>query len=327
MNNQRKRPRHAPDPSQDPSTSAQDFSVRAYEATLVYGQERFAELLRLPEDRGGHLMRWIGDSGEDTTLYTSFLHHHLTLSSDHVPASPASSTGWTDLPSDAEDTFFLSEDEGHVYSRGKKRRRMEAGRRERMEALRLKGEAEEEEERGKRGWMRMFGEGMPPAAIRTLMEHTAKSLLASPNSQVLELRILTHHAGDTRFSFLKGRYKDTWESIKRGEKPAQAATTTGSSGLGGLMGGYDSDDESEEGDPPLPPPFPPSQESPAGAETQIGSEAKTPPPPPPEDNDVLETSAVEAAVNEEEKQARELRKEKAKAWMAARRQERLNKET
>lgn len=167
----------------------------------------------------------------------------------------------------------------------------------------------------------------PPAAIRTLMEHTAKSLLASPNSQVLELRILTHHAGDTRFSFLKGRYKDTWESIKRGEKPAQAATTTGSSGLGGLMGGYDSDDESEEGDPPLPPPFPPSQESPAGAETQIGSEAKTPPPPPPEDNDVLETSAVEAAVNEEEKQARELRKEKAKAWMAARRQERLDKET
>lgn len=70
-------------------------------------------------------------------------------SSDHVPASPASSTGWTDLPSDAEDTFFLSGDEGDVYSRGKKRRRMEAGRRERMEALRLKGEAEEEEERGK----------------------------------------------------------------------------------------------------------------------------------------------------------------------------------
>jgi hypothetical protein len=64
MNNQRKRPRpHAPPETQDPSTSALDFHVRAYEATLVYGQERFAELLRLPEDRGGHSMRWIGDSG------------------------------------------------------------------------------------------------------------------------------------------------------------------------------------------------------------------------------------------------------------------------
>lgn len=162
------------------------------------------------------------------------------------------------------------------------------------------------------------------------MEHTAKSLVASPNPQVLELRILTHHAGDARFSFLKGRYKDTWEAIKRGDKPVEAMTTTGNGGLGGLMGGYDSDESDdgseEEGDPPLPPPLPPSEEPPAVSQTQtvIGPD---PPPPLPEDDDVPETPAVEATVKEDEERARELRKEKAKAWMAARRQERLEKET
>lgn len=161
------------------------------------------------------------------------------------------------------------------------------------------------------------------------MEHTAKSLVASPNPQVLELRILTHHAGDARFSFLKGRYKDTWEAIKRGDKPVEAMTTTGNGGLGGLMGGYDSDesdDGSEEGDPPLPPPLPPSEEPPAAAAIQTVIEAD-PRPPLPEEDDVPETPAVEATVAEEEERARELRKEKAKAWMAARRQERLEKGT
>jgi hypothetical protein len=160
------------------------------------------------------------------------------------------------------------------------------------------------------------------------MEHTAKSLVASPNPQVLELRILTHHAGDARFSFLKGRYKGTWEAIKRGDKPVEA-TTTGSGGLGGLMGGYDSDesdDGSEEGDPPLPPPLPPSEEPPAAAAIQTVIEAD-PRLPLPKHDDVPETPAAEATVTEEEKQARELRKEKAKAWMAARRQERLEKGT
>jgi hypothetical protein len=64
-------------------------------------------------------------------------------------SSPLSSTGWSDLPSDAEDTFFFSGDEGDDYTRGKKRRRMEAGRAERMEALRLQmaQETKDEEER------------------------------------------------------------------------------------------------------------------------------------------------------------------------------------
>lgn len=159
----------------------------------------------------------------------------------------------------------------------------------------------------------------PPAAIRTLMEHTAKSLSVSPNPQVLELRILTHHAGDARFSFLKGRYRNTWQAIKRGDKPVLKAATAGLGGMGGLMG-YDSDDDTndeseEEGDPPppSPPPLPPSEETPA-------HEALVDPPPLPEHEGVGGTP-VEKMPGEEEVQARALRREKARAWTAARRRE------
>lgn len=48
------------------SSADVDFSVQAYEATLVYGQEAFAKKLRLPEDQGGHLIRWTG-SDDDVT--------------------------------------------------------------------------------------------------------------------------------------------------------------------------------------------------------------------------------------------------------------------
>lgn len=79
------------------------------------------------------------------------------------------------------------------------------------------------------------------------MSHTAASLASSPNSSLLEIRILTHHATDERFSFLKGRYKAAWERIKAEARKdnavaAQAAAVAGG-GLGTLMGGYDSDSD------------------------------------------------------------------------------------
>lgn len=221
---------------------------------------------------------------------------------------------------------------------------MEAGRAERMEALRLRmaQEAKDEEEReqakekpevwGGHDEEVSIGQSpspiktscdpiQPPAAIRTLMEHTAKSLLTSPNPQVLELRILTHHAGDARFSFLKGRYKDTWEAIKRGDKPKQPKLeeSTSKGGLGGLMGDYgDSDSENSdepEGntEPPSPPPLPPPPSLLGDVEP---SEANP---------DVAKTSPAGTEQNnlagkDQEEQARALRREKARAWMAARKQ-------
>lgn len=100
------------------------------------------------------------------------------------------------------------------------------------------------------------------------MRHTLDSLKKAANPQVLELRILTLHHSDDRFSFLRtdGRYRTAWERLKNenlGVKP-DVQKTAGAS-LGGLMGAYgesdsDSDAEQEVAPPEptgLPPPSPP----------------------------------------------------------------------
>ncbi|KAJ9123075.1 hypothetical protein QFC22_001264 [Naganishia vaughanmartiniae] len=280
--------------------------------------------------------------------------------------SPASSTGWSDIPSDAEDTFFLSGDEGQEYEREKKRRRIDAGRERRVEALRARMADEEEERRRDERpaddvwggndeevcafttisdathphqYFRYVIVSKPPEAIKTLMRHTYKSLAASPNPQVLELRILTHHSGDARFSFLKGRYKATWEAIKRGEdfpRPADLRATSGAAGkggIGGLMGDYgDSDSDAggsseEEEKETFVPPLPESEAPPAVPDP--------PPEPAQETSNVMEIPTEDPALSAEqgqktpvalaleeddEEKARAVRREKARAWMAARKQ-------
>ena len=94
------------------------------------------------------------------------------------------------------------------------------------------------------------------------MSHTALSLASSTNPNLLEMRIMTHHASDDRFTFLKGRYKDTWRKVKeevrkRKRKPVEDKA------VGALVGGYESSDEDQaEGEEPEDTPPPPPDESP-----------------------------------------------------------------
>ena len=63
--------------------------------------------------------------------------------SQDVPDSPG---GWSDLPSDAEDTFFFSPEEAEDYHRDKRRRHLEQLREERLQARQAEeGETLEEE--------------------------------------------------------------------------------------------------------------------------------------------------------------------------------------
>lgn len=96
------------------------------------------------------------------------------------------------------------------------------------------------------------------------MEHTLKALVASPNPQVLELRILTNHAGDRRFEFLKGRYRNHWMRMK-GEKAAPPT-------VGLLGGGYDSEEEGDPSPPASPPPLPPEPDDLKAARRQKAQE-------------------------------------------------------
>ncbi len=65
-----------------------------------------------------------------------------------IDTARLSPTGWSDLPSDSEDTFFFSPDEVEDYHREKRRRMIDQSREERLRALRAESgdDAAREEE-------------------------------------------------------------------------------------------------------------------------------------------------------------------------------------
>lgn len=67
----------------------------------------------------------------DVRLLLDILAPPLSEPSRSTPSSP---TGWSDLPSDTEDTFFFSPEEVDDYRRDKKRRLMDKVRQERLKA-------------------------------------------------------------------------------------------------------------------------------------------------------------------------------------------------
>ncbi|CCL98879.1 uncharacterized protein FIBRA_00886 [Fibroporia radiculosa] len=156
--------------------------------------------------------------------------------------------GWSDLPSDTEDTFFLNIEEVEDYRREKRRKLIDQGREERLRALRAEAGEDQKEDTAEE-WGDSDEE--PDDEQKELMRRTATHILASPNPAQLEMRILANHGADTRFAFLRGRWSQAWKMVKgrvglgirmteEAEKEAQPA----GGGLGGLAGYGDSDDDS-----------------------------------------------------------------------------------
>ena len=71
--------------------------------------------------------------------------------SDNV-ARPSSPGGWSDLPSDSEDTFFFSAEEVEDYRREKRRRVMNRDREARLRAIRAEEGDDEAERDPKEDW-------------------------------------------------------------------------------------------------------------------------------------------------------------------------------
>lgn len=170
---------------------------------------------------------------------------------DAVPehASPNTSqsrslspTGWSDLPSDTEDTFFFTPNEIEDYQREKRRRLIDQNREDRLRALAETDGSEQSELWG--------GSDEEPDDVQSeLMKRTALHLLSSPNPAQLEMRILANHGADKRFAFLRGRWSRAWRRTKerlRQEKAAQSVRASRNVGLGGLAAYGDSDDEGSE---------------------------------------------------------------------------------
>ncbi|KAJ3988998.1 hypothetical protein F5890DRAFT_175902 [Lentinula detonsa] len=159
-----------------------------------------------------------------------------------IAPSSSSPTGWSDLPSDAEDTFFLTADEIEDYRREKRRRLMERTRDERLKA-RMEEDGDEEEIWG-------GSDEEPEESQREIMRRTAKSIIASPNPAQLELRILANHGADARFAFLRGRWSRAWNTVKahaRVDKLEQEQKATHFVRMG-LVADYSDSDEGGEDD-------------------------------------------------------------------------------
>ncbi|OCH85857.1 hypothetical protein OBBRIDRAFT_784227 [Obba rivulosa] len=163
---------------------------------------------------------------------------------------PGSPSGWSDLPSDAEDTFFFSRAEADDFRREKRRRLIDQSREERLRALHAEAGEDDDGAPAER-WGGSDEE--PDDAQRELMRRTAAHILGSPNPAQLELRILANHGADARFAFLRGRWARAWRTAKgraRLEKEQEgqrrAAAAKPASALGGLAGYGDSDAEDSE---------------------------------------------------------------------------------
>ncbi|PCH34808.1 hypothetical protein WOLCODRAFT_125047 [Wolfiporia cocos MD-104 SS10] len=172
---------------------------------------------------------------------------------------PSSPGGWSDLPSDAEDTFFFSPGEVEDYRRAKRRRLIDQNREARLRALRAEADDDSDDADAQEEWGGSDEE--PDDAQRELMRRTVAHILASPNPAQLEMRILANHGADGRFAFLRGRWARAWRIAKgrarvdrENEKAAQEkekAKVKERAGLGGLAGYGDSDsgeDGSQGGD-------------------------------------------------------------------------------
>ncbi|KAF9267142.1 hypothetical protein L218DRAFT_720913 [Marasmius fiardii PR-910] len=170
------------------------------------------------------------------------LQRHLQDTSNR-PSSPG---GWSDLPSDTEDTFFFSAEETEDYRREKRRRLLEKSREERLRA-RMEEDGESQVEGDPDPWGDSDEE--PDEPQKEIMRRTAKHIATSPNPAQLEMRILANHGGDKRFAFLRGRWRRAWQVIegKARLEHEQEQKQKQKSVLIGTLGDYgDSSGEEEE---------------------------------------------------------------------------------
>ncbi|KAI6044139.1 hypothetical protein EDC04DRAFT_3138098 [Pisolithus marmoratus] len=188
------------------------------------------------------------------------VHDHPSLPSPFTAAighpRPLSPSGWSELPSDTEDTFFFSPDEAEDYRRDKRRKLIDHAREERMRAI-LARDREREGATGEDSEVWGGSDEEPDETQKELLRRTAVHVVSSPNPAQLEMRILANHGADKRFAFLRGRWSRAWKASKelarQEQREAQKAEKlSGCSSLQGLIADYGdsegSGDEPSEGE-------------------------------------------------------------------------------
>ncbi|KAI6111679.1 hypothetical protein EDD17DRAFT_1760740 [Pisolithus thermaeus] len=205
-----------------------------------------------------HIYWWTGTTFD--CYWTYYAHDHPNPSSSTSAARrPLSLSGWSDLPSDSEDTFFSSPEEADDYRRDKRRKLIDHARQERMRAILARdrerdGATEEDSD--------VWGgsDEEPDETQKELFRRTAVHIMSSPNPAQLEMRILANHGADKRSAFLRGGWSRAWKVAKElarqerreARESERTENPSGSSSLQGLIVGYgdseESGDESGEGE-------------------------------------------------------------------------------
>ncbi|KAI0700831.1 hypothetical protein C8T65DRAFT_657291 [Cerioporus squamosus] len=227
---------------------------------------------------------------------------------------PGSPGGWSDLPSDAEDTFFFSAEEADDYRREKRRRVIDRDREARLSALRAEG-GDGEDEDPRKQWGGSDEE--PDDAQRELMRRTASHIMSSPNAAQLEMRILANHGADPRFAFLRGRWSRAWRLTKgklrleleaEKKRKEEEATKSSAASLGGLAGYGSSDEDDEGGD--------------SAADVREDVPAKSPPPV----QDPIPSAEPPAEPTMDDDALKAARRARAREWAEKRRAAKENSE-
>ncbi|KAF7324613.1 hypothetical protein MKEN_00502600 [Mycena kentingensis (nom. inval.)] len=222
--------------------------IQAYEAEIRRGTQARQATESL-EPTGSGLIEWKA-LGSSESIWVDRYDARLLLDALPPAAAPRprsqSPSGWSDLPSDSEDTFFLTPEEADDYRRDKRRKVIDQAREERLRARREEDGVTEEDVWG-------GSDEEPDEAQRQLMQRTASSLASADKPAQLEMRILANYGADKRFAFLRGRWRRAWGAIKREAEAnlAKEKERDGALGLGlGDYGSGDSDSE-EAPDPAL----------------------------------------------------------------------------
>ncbi|KAH9000631.1 hypothetical protein EDB86DRAFT_3063812 [Lactarius hatsudake] len=240
------------DQSEGPSLVRPDpaLFIVAHEVDIIRGPQaaRTADSLEVftnVDGNGGSrigegLLKWEGNvRGEHGDMWVDRYDARLlldalpTVSVSAVPphAPPDSpGGGWSDLPSDSEDTFFLTPDETADLHRTKRMRHLDALRTARMRALSPCPDDDDDAD----PWGGSDEETRHRRSSCVGRRHT---VARATNDAQLRARILAHHGADARFAFLRGALGPCILA----EREAQGA---GAGALGGLTG-YGSGSESE----------------------------------------------------------------------------------
>ncbi|KAJ3486079.1 hypothetical protein NLI96_g4487 [Meripilus lineatus] len=277
--NPRDNDNHDHDEGAAAESSHASLYIQAHEADIVRGAQALAAAHSLEIERdtngkevriGSALIQWgyHSDQGSENATGTWIDRYDARLLLDELPtagvkphtADRLSPTGWSDLPSDTEDTFFFQPDEAEDFRREKRRKLIDQSREERLRALRAEDDPELPPEEVWGG-----SDEEPDEAQKELMRRTAAHVTSSPNPAQLEMRILANYGADQRFAFLRGRWSRTWRTMKtrllKEKEQEQTKQEGGNSGLGGLTGYGESDDESSQADPEDEPPEHPQKDA------------------------------------------------------------------